>query len=56
MKDILKEFDKQFGKTIVDEDGYLASEGRRAGCDDCETNQELRKEVRDFIEKHLTTN
>ena len=48
-------FDVKFGKRARNEDGgFEVSEGRRAGCDDCEINQTWRDEVREFMAQHIT--
>lgn len=44
-----KKFDKQFGYSVPDKNGYLESEGRWAGCDNCYDNQELRIEHKEFL-------
>ncbi len=57
LKDFIKEsseqFDEKFGITITEEDGYKESEGRRAGCDGCQTNCELRDEHKSFLTSEL---
>lgn len=47
IKQTIQEFDKKFGKAGPEKNGY--SIGRKAGCDDCFTNVELRKEHRAFL-------
>lgn len=45
-----KKFDKTFGALKFNQDfGSGRSDGRKAGCDDCEENQTLRKEHKDFL-------
>lgn len=44
---ILKAFDEQFGTDGPDRN--CDSVGRKAGCDDCSSCIELRKEHRDFV-------
>ena len=52
-----KEFDERFGKIREDfdfeNDIPELSIGRKAGCDDCEENQKIRLEHKDFISKLL---
>lgn len=50
---LVAEFDKQFGVRPANEEDYC-SEGRTAGCDDCETNKQEREEHRDFLLLALT--
>ena len=49
-----KEFDERFGTVEFSDDETRLSEGRGAGCDDCETNQKLRQEHKDFVRSLLT--
>ena len=57
LKELLDEqgrkFDETFGALKFNQDfGSGASDGRMAGCDDCEKNQTLRKEHRDFLRQN----
>lgn len=53
LKEELEEFDKRFGKRGPD--GNCDSIGRRAGCDDCVENVQLREEHKEFVAEILTT-
>jgi hypothetical protein len=51
IEEILAEFDKRFG--VAGPEKNCDSVGRRAGCDDCSENIEVREEHRHFLSSSL---